>query len=155
VLSEIGAAAVPRIRVFNKIDMVGDAAAQAARTASLREAYPDCVVMSARNAENVASLHEMIRKFFQKDQVEAELFLAWSQQQLRGKIFASCEVIEERSDEDGAYFRVRAGEAVLNSLCDEGVVRVVVKAKPAKKKTAKVVAVKVAKVAKASKKSST
>jgi GTPase len=146
VLSEIGAADVPRIRVFNKIDMVGDAVAQAARATALRQAYPDCVVMSARNAENVATLHEMIRKFFQKDQLEVELFLDWSAQQLRGKIFASCEVIEERSDEDGAYFRVRAGEAMLNSLCDEGVVRVAIQAKPAKKKAAKPVLPKVAKV---------
>jgi len=148
VLKEIGAAAVPRIRVFNKIDMVGDAAAQAARITALREAYPECVVMSARNANDVAALHEMIRKFFQKDQVEAELFLAWSQQQLRGKIFASCEVIDERASDNGAFFRVRADEAVLNSLCESGAVRVVVEAKPAKKKAVKSSAVKARTVSK-------
>src|SRR3990167_5154045 len=42
VLEEIGANDVPRIRVFNKIDHVGDAAAQAERTAALRAQYPDC-----------------------------------------------------------------------------------------------------------------
>jgi len=137
VLTEIGAAAVPRIRVFNKIDIVGDAAAQAARITALGETYPDCVVMSARNANDVAGLHEMIRKFFQKDQVEAELFLAWSQQQLRGKIFSMSEVLDERAGDDGAFFRVRADEAILTNLCNEGVVRVETEAKSAKKKAAK------------------
>jgi GTP-binding protein HflX len=36
VLGEIGAQEVPRMRVFNKIDHVGDAAAQAEREAALR-----------------------------------------------------------------------------------------------------------------------
>ncbi|MBL8452932.1 MAG: GTPase HflX, partial [Zoogloea sp.] len=48
VLAEIGADTLPRIRVFNKIDHVGDATAQAECEASLRARYPDCVVMSAR-----------------------------------------------------------------------------------------------------------
>ncbi len=40
VLEEIGANVVPRIRVFNKIDHVGDAAAQAEREAALRDTVP-------------------------------------------------------------------------------------------------------------------
>ena len=53
---------------------------------------------------------------FQKNLVEAELFLPWSAQQLRGKIFASCEVLEERADDDGAFIRVRGESAVVNGL---------------------------------------
>ena len=89
VLSEIGAEAVARIRVFNKIDMVGDATAQAEREAALRAHYPDGIVMSAKRESDVAKLHAAIVAFFQKGLVEAELFLPWSAQQLRGKIFAS------------------------------------------------------------------
>ena len=110
VQSEIGAEAVPRIRVFNKIDMVGDATAQAERAAALRAQYPDGIVMSAKRESDVAKLHAAIVAFFQKGLVEAELFLPWSAQQLRGKIFASCEVLNERADNDGALLRVR-GEA--------------------------------------------
>src|SRR5206468_2789121 len=47
VLDEIGAKAVPRILVFNKIDRVGDDAAQDERQAALRAQHPDCIVMSA------------------------------------------------------------------------------------------------------------
>ncbi len=119
VLNEIGAQDVPRIRIFNKIDVVGEEAAQAEREAALREKYPQCIVMSARRETDVANLHATIRTFFQKDLVEAELFLPWSAQQLRGKIFASCEVLEERADDEGAIFRVRGENMVVNGLREQ------------------------------------
>ncbi len=119
VLGEIGAEAVPRIRVFNKIDMVGDAAAEAAQTDALRAKYPDCIVMSARREGDVAKLHAAIRAFFQRDLVETELFLPWSAQQLRGKIFSACEVIDERADNDGAFLRVRADAATVAALREQ------------------------------------
>jgi GTP-binding protein HflX len=116
VLAEIGAQEVPRIRVFNKIDHVGDAAAQAAREAELRALYPGCMVMSARRADDVATLREAILAAFRQDEVEAELFLPWSAQQQRGAIFASCEVLDERADENGAFLRVRGERASVAAL---------------------------------------
>jgi len=110
VLAEIDADTVPRIRVFNKIDDVGDAQAQAACEASLRLKYPDCIVMSARRPDEVASLRQKIVDFFQQDLLETELFLPWSAQQLRGKVYSSCQVLSERSEEEGTYFTLR-GEA--------------------------------------------
>ena len=119
VLDEIGAEAVPKIRVFNKIDVVGDAVAQAEREATLRVQYPDCVVMSAKRESDVAKLHAAIRAFFQRGLVEAELFLPWSAQQLRGKIFASCEVLDERADNDGAFLRVRGESDTVKALREQ------------------------------------
>jgi GTP-binding protein HflX len=116
VLAEIDAQHVPRLRIFNKIDHVGDAAAQGEREATLRAAYPDCIVMSARRADDVALLRAAIVEFFQKDQVEADLVLPWSAQQQRGQIFASCEVLEERADEDGALLRVRGERDTVERL---------------------------------------
>jgi GTP-binding protein HflX len=116
VLEEIGANVVPRLRVFNKIDHVGDAAAQAECETALRAQYPDCIVMSARRPDEVANLRQIIVKFFQKDLVEDEIFLPWSAQQLRGEIYATCEVLEERADGDGAFFRVRGELAAVASL---------------------------------------
>jgi GTP-binding protein HflX len=116
VLAEINAHEVPRIRVFNKIDHVGDAAAQAECEAMLRTRYPDCIVMSARRPDDVARLHQAIVAFFQRDQVETELFLPWSAQQLRGEIFARCEVLAERAEDEGSFFTVRGEQAALDSL---------------------------------------
>jgi GTP-binding protein HflX len=119
VLAEIGAQDLPRIRVFNKIDHVGDATRQAECSAALQASYPDCVVMSARNPDQVAQLHALIVSFFQQDLVEAELFLPWSAQQLRGAIYASCQVLEERADEQGAFFLVRGEHHTVKGLSEQ------------------------------------
>lgn len=116
VLAEIGADVLPRLRIFNKIDHVGDAEAEAACAAALRAQYPECVVMSARRPEDVAQLRLAIIAFFQRDLVDSELFLPWSAQQWRKEIYAHCQVLEERADEDGAYFRVRCEAETLAGL---------------------------------------
>jgi len=122
VLAEIGADTVPRIRVFNKIDYLSDAAAQAERTAELQINYPGCIVLSAQRENDIKNLHQTIVQFFQKDLIESEIFLPWSAQELRGEIFASCDVLEERADATGAFFRLRATPdmvAKLSKLADD------------------------------------
>ena len=109
VLDEIGAQAVPRLLVFNKIDRGGDEAA-------LRARYPGCIVMSARREDDIAKLHEAIVAYFRQRLVEADLFLPWSAQKLRGEIFANCEVLEERAEGEGAFLRVRGEPATVERL---------------------------------------
>jgi GTP-binding protein HflX len=125
VLAEIGAKDVPRLRIFNKIDKVqsiddGDASsAQAELESALHVKYPKCIVMSARRPDDVAKLRVAILAFFQRDLVEAELFLPWSAQQLRGDLFAKCEVLEERAEDEGALFRVRGESAAVDALREQ------------------------------------
>jgi len=112
VLDEIGAKDVPRLLVFNKIDRGGDEAA-------LRARYSGCIVMSARREGDIAKLREAIVAFFQRGLVEAELFLPWSAQKLRGEIFASCEVLEERAEGEGAFLRVRGEPDAVKRLREQ------------------------------------
>jgi GTP-binding protein HflX len=63
--------------------------------------------MSARREGDIGRLREAIRAFFQRNLIEAELFLPWSAQKMRGQIFATCTVLEERADGEGAFLRVR------------------------------------------------
>lgn len=119
VLEEIGADIVPRIRVFNKIDYVGDLAVQVEREAALMMQYPDCVVMSARRPDDVAKLHQKIVEFFQQDLVETEFFLPWAAQQLRGEIYTNCQVLEERSENEGTFFRLRGESNALMNLREQ------------------------------------
>jgi GTPase len=116
VLAEIGASEVPRIRIFNKIDGVGDASEEAACKARLEEKYPNCIVMAAYRADDIVKLHRAIATFFQQGLVEGELFLPWTMQQLRGKIFSECEVVEESADDDGARFKVRGNAESIKAL---------------------------------------
>ena len=119
VFEEIGANIVPRIRVFNKIDHVGDATAQAECEAILQTQYPDCIVMSARRHDDVNRLRQKIVKFFQQNLIETEFFLPWSAQQLRGAIYTSCQVLEERSDNEGTFFRVRGEPDTIERLHEQ------------------------------------
>jgi len=119
VLGEIGAQDVPRILIFNKIDHVGDAVAQAECEAVLLAKYPSCMVMSARRPENIAKLHKVIVAFSQQDLLEDEFFLPWSALKLRSEIYASCNVLEERADSEGAFFRVRGETDVLKDLHEQ------------------------------------
>ena len=116
VLTEIGAGDVPRLLVFNKIDRVGEAAAQEEAAATLRARWPEAVIMSAKRPADVARLHAALAAFFARDLVEAELRVPWDRQQLRGQIFAVCHVVEERAEADAAVFRVQARPETIAKL---------------------------------------
>src|SRR3954469_23132103 len=75
--------------------------------------------MSARREADIAKLHDAIAAFFQRDLVEAELFLPWSAQNLRGEIFASCKVLEERAGDEGAFLRVRGDAETVKRLSEK------------------------------------
>src|SRR5581483_1837865 len=105
VLDEIGAGDVPRLLVFNKVDRLGADAPRV--TTALLERWPDAVVMSAKAPTDVVRLHEALARFFVRDMIEAELRVPWDRQELRGTIFADCDVVEERAEPDAAVFRVR------------------------------------------------
>jgi GTP-binding protein HflX len=118
VLAEIGADIVPRIRVFNKIDYLDNESAQTQRSEELQAKYPGCIVLSAHCKDDITALHQAVVHVFQQQLIESEIFLPWSAQELRGEIFASCEVLEERADADGAFFRFRAAPDVVARLTE-------------------------------------
>ena len=119
VLRDIRADHVPRIKVFNKIDGLGDAEAQQERSATLLDRHPDALVMSALRPDDVARLHALIVAHFQRDLTEAELFVPWTAQRMRGEIFSQCDVVSERVDANGAFFRVRGAARVVERLQEQ------------------------------------
>ncbi len=110
VLDEIGAKG-PRLLLLNKSDRV-----DAARRKSLRDEYPDALLLSAKDPEDVAYLHGSIRDFFERDMVEAELSIPYARQKLVAEIHASCRVLSEAHDEHGTRVRLRARPEVLARL---------------------------------------
>jgi GTP-binding protein HflX len=101
VLDDIGAGAVPRRLVLNKMDRVEDPAALALR-------FPEAVLVSAVRPDDVARLHGQIAAHFADSLVERELRVPYAEQGRRAEIFARCQVLEERYEEDAVVFRVRA-----------------------------------------------
>ncbi len=116
VLRDIGAGDIPRLRLFNKIDAVGDAQAQVKATEALATKWPDGIIMSAREPEDIRHLREAILEFFRRDMVQEELRVPWAAQHLRGRIFKECEVAGERHDDEAVIFQVRASRDTLDSL---------------------------------------
>jgi GTP-binding protein HflX len=106
VLAEIGAGAVPRWLILNKSDRVAEPAALAAR-------FPDALVLSARRPDEVAGLHRRLADHFAADLEERELRVPYDQQARRAEIFARCQVLEERYEEDAVVFRVRAPRQLI------------------------------------------
>ena len=116
VLAEIGAGDVPRLLLFNKIDRVGSPEAEEAARKALLARWPEAVVLSARRPEDVTDLHARLVGFFNRDLVEGEVHVPYDRQQMRGEIFAACEVLAESYDDRGVIFRVRAHPEMLERL---------------------------------------
>ncbi|HEX3694982.1 MAG TPA: GTPase HflX [Polyangia bacterium] len=116
VLTEIGAGDLPHLLLFNKMDRVGDAVAQAALAQVVLSQWPDAIMMSARSPDDVAFLRQRLASAFRQNLIEDEILVPYSRQQLRAVLFAECEVLNERYVDDGVVFRVRATAAALEKL---------------------------------------
>ncbi|MFT6157192.1 MAG: GTP-binding protein HflX [Neolewinella sp.] len=61
-------------------------------------------------------MHQAILRFFQKDLIESEIFLPWPAQEMRSKIFSACDVLNERANDAGAFFRFRATPDMIATM---------------------------------------
>ena len=115
VLDDIGAQAVPRLLVFNKIDRVADEAA--ARAALLAQHGPDALVVSALEPNDVTRLSAAVVEHFSRELVEDEAAAglgsaAAARRDLR-PLSGRC---AERATDEAAFRQARASPAVLARL---------------------------------------
>jgi GTP-binding protein HflX len=113
VLTDIGAGEIPRVLLFNKVDLLPDAENVAAQ---LAQRFPNSLAISARRPEDVARVHTLLVEFFARDLEEGEVLIPWDRQELRGQIFAEGEVLAEAAEADGARFKLRAPAALWANL---------------------------------------
>lgn len=111
VLSDIGADEVPSRILLNKRDRIDDE-----RAAALLRQFPDAVLLSAKNKDDVARIHELIVEFFDGELVEEELFVPYEQHGVVRKIHEAARVLEERHDDLGTHVRVRGPKNTLDRL---------------------------------------
>ena len=74
------------------------------------------MVLSARRNGDVQDVYAAVLVFFRRGLFEAEIFLPWAEQNLRGNIFENFEVLEERADGVGTFFRIRGESDTVNRL---------------------------------------
>ena len=117
VLAEIGAQDVPRLQVFNKIDL---REGETARIEDDSEGMPVRVFLSAVSGEGLDLLRTAIARRLYPDLVEDELLLPPSAARLRAQLFALHAVRSESVEADGSLrLTVRLPYQRLVRLCRE------------------------------------
>ncbi|MEQ1439574.1 ribosome rescue GTPase HflX [Fontimonas sp. SYSU GA230001] len=117
VLEEIGAAEVPRLQVFNKIDLRDDEAPRIERD----ELGVICrVFVSARTGAGLDLLRDAVAERLDLAPEVRELIVPPSAARLRAQLFARRAVLKERTDEAGnACLTVSMPAAQLQRMCRE------------------------------------
>ncbi len=100
VLADIGAAAIPRLQVCNKIDQCADLQARIDRD---REGRPRRVWMSARTGAGETELRQALGELLGADLRLLTLMLPPAQAGLRSRLLARGRIEQERVDERGNF----------------------------------------------------
>ncbi|HNK78322.1 MAG TPA: GTPase HflX, partial [Nitrospira sp.] len=103
VLGEVGATDVPSLLVLNKRDRLGTD-----ELAALKAEYPDAIVLSTRNKDDLQALRERIMGYFESDMLDEELRIPFTAQKLVAEIRARMRILSEEYDAEGLTLRVRA-----------------------------------------------
>jgi GTP-binding protein HflX len=111
VLTEIGAAGVPRLLVFNKIDRIQDKSA----LLLARRRYPEAEFVSALK-DDPAPLKGRVAAFFAKRMVTTPFTLGYQDAQELAKIYRWGRVDELRYEEDGIHMLVTSTPANLERI---------------------------------------
>jgi GTPase len=111
VLEEIGAGDGPSLLVLNKADRLSEEERRA-----LRAEFPGAVLMSARSADDVASLHARITQFFEEGMEEEEFLIPYDAQRHVAMLHERSRVLAEQYGDEGTRVRVKAPPAILGHL---------------------------------------
>ncbi len=98
VLEEIGAAKLPQLRVFNKIDLIEGFAPRVDRD---DQGVPVAVWLSAKSGKGIDLLFEAIAELLGEDRIIQRLCLPASQSRLRAKLYQYNAVTEEQYNDNG------------------------------------------------------
>lgn len=111
VLREIEADQAPSLLLLNKIDRVDEAGREA-----LRQEFPDAILLSAKDSEDVARLRLTIIDHVAKDMTEAELFVPYRSHGVIAALHEHAQVLRETHEEEGTRVVVRAPQELLERL---------------------------------------
>jgi GTP-binding protein HflX len=127
VLAQIGAAGVPQIQVFNKVDLVESAQPRVERDADGRVQR---VWLSARTGAGVDLLLAALGDYFHREAVRRRLELGPGDARLRAALFRSARVLHEQPTQGGGwqmdvelprreFDRLRKNDPDFSRLCSD------------------------------------
>ena len=100
VLEEIGAAEVPQIEVYNKIDLLENAAPVVEYTP---QGDPARVWVSAKNGEGLEALIDLLGEVFHREEVSRVVRLSAAAGRLRAALFGAGKVVRDAPLENGGW----------------------------------------------------
>lgn len=111
VLSEVGATEVPSLLVLNKRDRLSEEQASL-----LSQEFPDAIMISTRDKEDLKKLREKILSYFETDMVDEEIFVPYQVKGIIGEIRGKMKVLSEAYDENGVKLAVRCHIDTIASI---------------------------------------
>jgi len=111
VLDEIGTGDIPRLTILNKRD-----ALTIDEVAQLREEFPDAIMISALEKEDLKRLRNEILLYFETDMEDQEIFVPYTANGIVGEIRSKMRVLGESYDEKGVKFQIRAPAALISQI---------------------------------------
>lgn len=111
VLDEVGATDVPQLLIFNKRDQLSEQ-----QIASLREEFPDSIMISTREKTDIKMLREKILSYFESDMTDEEIFVPYTAKGVIGDIRAKARVLDESYTELGVNLKIRTSAETLAQI---------------------------------------
>ena len=116
VLKQVGAADVPQIFIFNKIDLL----TQEPRLAKiLARAYPRSICLSSQNEDDIKRCREMIVEFLAQNMLEKTFHVSYGDSRMLSLIYAHTRVLESNWEQDVGIFKVRMTKNVYQRYFGE------------------------------------
>lgn len=103
VLEEIGAGEKPTLMVFNKVDAVEEFYLPKL----MERRYIDSVMVSALREKDMKRLREAIYAYFEKDMLELEVVVPYSNTLLQSQIHEYSKVLDKKYLEEGTRMKIR------------------------------------------------
>ena len=100
VLAQIGAADIPRVEVYNKIDLMPEVGPRVDRD---ENGIPQRVWLSAASGAGIEDLLEALTQWFRSDVVSGHLVLGPADGRLRAMLFEQGAIVSENHGKDGGW----------------------------------------------------
>ncbi len=111
VLAEVGAKEIPSLLILNKRDRLSEQQAL-----SLREEYPDALMISTRDKADLKILRDKIMSYFESNMLDEEIFVPYSAKGIIGEIRGKMRVLDESYNESGVTLKVRSYAEALAQI---------------------------------------
>ncbi len=111
VLAEVGASQTPSLLILNKRDRLTQEQLDV-----LKLEYPDAVMLSTRDKEDLKSLRDKIMSYFESDMTDEDIFIPYLAKGFIGEIRGKMKVLAETYDEKGVHLKVRSHAETISTM---------------------------------------